>query len=123
MRQHIRRSLAVVSASAAAVLALGASPSSAAVHANLYEGYAAGSVSYDPANDVVKVKDRKKDGRSFGVVVFGPATEGRGGHCLVGGKGKTRTCDFNFGSGRVNFEVYTKRGGNHWVVDRFQTRT
>jgi hypothetical protein len=51
-------------------------------------------MSYNPATDTVTVKDLKADVRTFAVSLFGPAPDNVR-VCKVGGKGKSKTCDFN----------------------------
>ncbi|MEU1407940.1 hypothetical protein ABZ471_37440 [Streptomyces sp. NPDC005728] len=121
MHKSIRRALIATPVSAAVCLGLaftvGAGTSSAATH-NVSQRYAQGSMSYNSATDTLTVKDLKKDGRTFAVSLFGPAADGV--HvCKVGGKGKSKTCDFNFNSGRLNVLVFTERGNQHWDIDKF----
>ena len=125
MRMHksVRRLLIAAPLSTAACLGLvftvgaGTSAAAARVH-NVNERYAEGSMSYNPVTDDVTVKDLKKDGRTFAVSLFGPASDGV--HvCKVSGKGKSKTCDFNFHRGRLNVLVVTERGNPHWDIDTF----
>jgi hypothetical protein len=121
MHKSVRRALITAPVSAVVGLGLaftiGAGTSSAAPH-NVNERYAQGSMSYNPANDTVTVKDLKADGRTFAVSLFGPASDNVR-VCKVSGKGKSKTCDFNFNSGRLNVLVFTERGNQHWDIDKF----
>ncbi|EFL25405.1 hypothetical protein SSOG_05119 [Streptomyces himastatinicus ATCC 53653] len=125
MRKSLRRALIaapVAAASLGLVLTVGAGTSAADMHAtNVSETYSQGSVTYNAATDTIKVKDLKADGRTFAISVFGPAADGVN-VCKVGGKGKSKTCDYNFDEGRLNALVFLERGNQHWDVDKFQFR-
>lgn len=123
MHKSVRRMLIAAPVTTAACLGLvltagaGTSAAAASIH-NVNERYAEGSLSYNPYTDDITVTDLKKDGRTFAVSLFGPASDGV--HvCKVSGKGKSKTCNFNFNSGRLNVLVFTERGNQHWDIDKF----
>lgn len=130
MRSYIKRALVGLPVALGVVLSLGATSSSAAdtsaAPKDFYKKYSQGSLSFDPDLDILKVKDKKKDGRSFAVSVYGPASNGNGGVCKASGYNKVTTCNFNFKSGGLYFLVFTSKGPNqeqHWDVDEFRAMT
>lgn len=118
MHKSIRRALIAAPVSAAASLGLVLTIGAGTSWADTSQRYAQGSLSYNSASDTITVKDLKADGRTFAVSLFGPASDNVR-VCKVGGKGKSKTCDFNFNSGRLNVLVFSERGSQHWDIDKF----
>ncbi|QLH23811.1 hypothetical protein [Streptomyces sp. Rer75] len=120
MHKSIRRALIAAPVSAAASLGLVLTIGAGTSWADTNQRYAQGSLSYNSATDNITVKDLKKDGRTFAVSLFGPASDNVY-VCKVGGKNKSKTCNYNFNNGRLNVLVFTERGNQHWDIDKFHT--